>query len=159
MLSSLRARGAALVLALAAAPGAALAQFALPPLPYAANALEPHIDTMTMEIHHGRHHQAFITALNAQAKDNPALKPDAVESVLREISKHPVPTRNALGGHYNHTLFWTVMAPANATGAPSACLPAISLPRKVATYAATDASSSGLSTPFQVNMPLSGTPS
>jgi Fe-Mn family superoxide dismutase len=79
---------------------------------------------MTMEIHHGRHHMAFITALNAQARDNPALKPDAVEAVLREISKHPVPTRNALGGHYNHDLFWQVMAPANATGAPSAALTA-----------------------------------
>jgi Fe-Mn family superoxide dismutase len=124
MMSGLRALAAAALIAVAAAPGAALAQFALPPLPYAANALEPHIDTMTMEIHHGRHHMAFITALNAQARDNPALKPDAVEAVLREISKHPVPTRNALGGHYNHDLFWQVMAPANATGAPSAALTA-----------------------------------
>lgn len=123
-MSGLRALAAAALIAVAAAPGAALAQFALPPLPYAANALEPHIDTMTMEIHHGRHHMAFITALNTQARDNPALKPDAVEAVLREISKHPVPTRNALGGHYNHDLFWKVMAPANATGAPSAALTA-----------------------------------
>ena len=122
MLSKLRSLAVAALFAVAAAPGIASAQFTLPPLPYAPSALEPHIDTMTMEIHHGRHHQAFITALNAQAKDNPALKPEAVEAVLREISKHPVPARNALGGHYNHTLFWTVMAPANATGKPSAAL-------------------------------------
>ena len=87
MPSGLRALAGALALAFAAIPGVALAQFALPPLPYAASALEPHIDTMTMEIHHGRHHQAFITALNAQAKDNPALRPDAVEATLREISR------------------------------------------------------------------------
>ena len=124
MLSKLRSLAVAALIAVAAAPGIASAQFTLPPLPYAPSALEPHIDTMTMEIHHGRHHQAFITALNAQAKDNPALKPDAVEAVLREISKHPVPTRNALGGHYNHDLFWKVMAPANAVGAPSPALAA-----------------------------------
>ena len=124
MPSGLRALAGALALALAAIPGAALAQFALPPLPYAASALEPHIDTMTMEIHHGRHHQAFITALNAQAKDNPALRPDAVEATLREISKHPVAARNALGGHYNHSLFWEVMAPASQSGRPSAALAA-----------------------------------
>jgi len=124
MQSSFRALAGALALALAAIPGVALAQFALPPLPYAASALEPHIDTMTMEIHHGRHHQAFITALNAQAKDNPALRPDAVEATLREISKHPVAARNALGGHYNHSLFWEVMAPASQSGRPPAALAA-----------------------------------
>ena len=124
MPKGLRALVAALALAVLAMPGQALAQFALPPLPYAASALEPHIDTMTMEIHHGRHHQAFITALNAQAKDNPALRPDAVEATLREISKHPVAARNALGGHYNHSLFWEVMAPASQSGRPSAALAA-----------------------------------
>ncbi len=124
MLSGLRLFAMLALFALGLAPGAARAQFALPPLPYAANALEPHIDTMTMEIHHGRHHQAFITSLNTLARDNPALTPDKVEATLAEISKLPVAARNALGGHYNHSLFWQVMAPAAATGAPSPALSA-----------------------------------
>ena len=124
MISKLRALVVATVLAAVTVSVEVRAQFTLPPLPYAASALEPHIDTMTMEIHHGRHHQAFIAALNAQARDNPALKPDAVEAVLAEISRHSVPTRNALGGHYNHDLFWKIMAPANSAGSASPALSA-----------------------------------
>jgi len=90
--------------------------FELPALPYATNALEPHIDTKTMEIHHGKHHQAYVTNLNKALEG----KPEAdwsIEEINKNISKFSAAVRNNGGGHYNHSLFWTVLAP-NAGGAP-----------------------------------------
>lgn len=91
--------------------------FELPKLAYAYNALEPHIDARTMEIHHTKHHQAYITNLNNAIAGTDAEKL-SVEEICKNISKYPVAVRNNGGGHYNHTLFWTLMAP-NAGGAPS----------------------------------------
>lgn len=82
--------------------------FELPNLPYAFNALEPHIDARTMEIHHGKHHQAYITNLNAAIAGTDAEKL-SIEEICKNISKYPMPVRNNGGGHYNHSLFWTVM--------------------------------------------------
>ena len=91
--------------------------FELPALAYAHNALEPHIDTKTMEIHHGKHHQAYVTNLNAAIAGSDAEKL-SIEEICKNISKYPAPVRNNGGGHYNHSLFWKVMAP-NAGGNPS----------------------------------------
>jgi Fe-Mn family superoxide dismutase len=102
------------------APLALAAPYALPPLPYAYEALEPHIDTATMKVHHTGHHQAFINNLNRLAGEHEALREGAVEPLLARISTFPAAVRNSLGGHYNHTLFWQNMAPAGKTGAPSA---------------------------------------
>jgi len=90
--------------------------FTLPALPYAFNALEPHIDARTMEIHHGKHHNAYVTNLNNAVAGTPA-EGQSLEELLKNISKYPVAVRNNGGGHYNHSLFWTLMAP-NAGGAP-----------------------------------------
>ena len=90
--------------------------FTLPALPYAFNALEPHIDAMTMEIHHGKHHNAYVTNLNNAVAGTPA-EGLSLEELMKSISKHPMAVRNNGGGHYNHSLFWTLMAP-NAGGAP-----------------------------------------
>lgn len=91
--------------------------FELPKLPYAFNALEPHIDAKTMEIHHGKHHQAYVTNLNNAIAGTDAEKL-SIEEICKNISKYPMPVRNNGGGHFNHSLFWTVMAP-NAGGEPS----------------------------------------
>jgi len=90
--------------------------FQLPPLPYAPDALEPHIDTRTMEIHHDKHHQAYVTNLNNAIAGTDAEKM-SIEDICKNISKLPMAVRNNDGGHYNHSLFWTIMAP-NAGGAP-----------------------------------------
>ena len=90
--------------------------FQLPPLPYAPNALEPHIDARTMEIHHGKHHQAYVTNLNNAIAGTDAEKM-SIEDICKNISKLPMAVRNNGGGHYNHSLFWTIMAP-NAGGTP-----------------------------------------
>lgn len=90
--------------------------FQLPPLPYAPDALEPHIDTRTMEIHHDKHHQAYVTNLNNAIAGTDAEKM-SIEDICKNISKLPMAVRNNGGGHYNHSLFWTIMAP-NAGGAP-----------------------------------------
>lgn len=90
--------------------------FELPALPYAHDALEPNIDTQTMQIHHGKHHQAYVTNLNAAIAGTDAEK-HSIEEICKNISKYPVAVRNNGGGHYNHSLFWTIMAP-NAGGAP-----------------------------------------
>jgi len=103
---------------------AAWAQFTLAPLPYPANALEPHIDTQTMEIHHGRHHNAYVTNLNAQVKTFPDLAQMSLVDMQKQISKFNAAVRNNGGGHYNHDLFWKVMAPAGQGGKPSAALEA-----------------------------------
>jgi len=91
--------------------------FTLPALPYAFNALEPHIDARTMEIHHGKHHNAYVTNLNNAVAGKPE-ENLSIEEICKNISKYPAPVRNNGGGHYNHSLFWTIMAP-NAGGAPS----------------------------------------
>jgi Fe-Mn family superoxide dismutase len=97
----------------------------LPPLPYAFDALEPHIDAQTMQIHHGKHHQAYVTNLNTALDKHPELKDSALESLLSGLASVPedirTPVRNNGGGHWNHTLFWTLMAP-NAGGEPTGAL-------------------------------------
>lgn len=91
--------------------------FELPKLNYAFNALEPHIDARTMEIHHGKHHQAYVTNLNNAIAGSDAEKM-SIEDICKSISKFPMAVRNNGGGHYNHTLFWGIMSP-NAGGVPS----------------------------------------
>ena len=99
--------------------------FTLPPLPYAANALEPHIDAKTMEIHHGKHHNTYVTNLNAAIDKAPELKGKSLEDLLKNLNSAPESVRTAVrnngGGHYNHSLFWTLMGP-NAGGAPTGAL-------------------------------------
>lgn len=94
--------------------------FTLPALPYANNALEPHIDAKTMEIHHGKHHNAYVTNLNAAVAGKPE-ESLSIEEICKNISKYPAGVRNNGGGHYNHSLFWTIMGP-NAGGAPTGAL-------------------------------------
>ena len=117
MLSSL---AALLVLLSLAAP--AWAQFSLPPLPYAPEALEPAIDATTMTIHHDRHHGAYVANLNGQIKANPALAQLSLDALQGQISRFPAAVRNNGGGHWNHSQFWTVMAPPGQGGAPSEAL-------------------------------------
>jgi len=97
----------------------------LPPLPYAPDALEPHIDTQTMQIHHGKHHQAYVTNLNAALEKYSDLQSKSIEDLLREINKVPEDVRTAVrnngGGHMNHSAFWKWMAP-KAGGAPAGAL-------------------------------------
>ena len=90
--------------------------FELPALTYATDALEPNIDKATMEIHHDKHHAAYVTNLNKalEGKEDGS----SIEDICKNISKHPMAVRNNGGGHFNHSLFWTVMAP-NAGGNPS----------------------------------------
>ena len=89
----------------------------LPALPYAPNALEPHFDTMTMEIHHGKHHNAYVTNLNNAIKGTDA-ENLSLEDLVKNISKYPMPVRNNGGGHWNHSFFWQVIAP-KAGGTPT----------------------------------------
>ncbi len=91
--------------------------FELPKLPYAYDALEPHIDAKTMEIHHSKHHNAYVTNLNNAIAGTDAEKM-TLDQLIASISKYPMPVRNNGGGHFNHSLFWTILAP-NAGGAPS----------------------------------------
>jgi Fe-Mn family superoxide dismutase len=91
--------------------------FTLDPLPYANNALEPHFDALTMEIHHDRHHQAYVTNLNA-AVAGTELEGKTIEEILAGISKAPAPVRNNGGGHWNHTFFWKSLS-ASGGGEPT----------------------------------------
>jgi Fe-Mn family superoxide dismutase len=91
--------------------------FKLPELPYAFNALEPHIDARTMEIHHGKHHQGYVNNLN-KAIDGTPLDGKSIEDILTGLDMKNMAVRNNGGGHYNHSLFWSVMAP-NAGGSPT----------------------------------------
>jgi superoxide dismutase, Fe-Mn family len=91
--------------------------FQLPALPYAYNALEPHIDARTMEIHHTKHHQAYVTNLNNAISGTDTEKL-SIEEICRNISKHPMAVRNNGGGHFNHDLFWKIMKP-NGGGTPA----------------------------------------
>src|SRR5215467_7280968 len=100
--------------------------FTLPPLPYAPNALEPHIDTMTMEIHHGKHHNAYVTNLNKALESAPTLTNKTVEELLANncaIVPDAIKTavRNNGGGHINHSMFWTILS-AKGGGQPSGAL-------------------------------------
>jgi Fe-Mn family superoxide dismutase len=95
--------------------------FTLPPLPYAPDALEPHLDAQTMQIHHGKHHQAYVTNLNAALEKAPELADRPIEQLLASLTAAPEavrgPIRNNGGGHWNHSLFWQLMAP-SAGGEP-----------------------------------------
>ena len=94
----------------------------LPPLPYPANALEPHIDAQTMEIHHGKHHNAYVTNLNAALEKAPELANKSLEDLLRNLNAVPEAVRTAVrnnaGGHWNHSQFWQTMGP-NGGGGPT----------------------------------------
>ena len=94
--------------------------FELPKLPYEFAALEPHIDARTMEIHHGKHHQAYVTNLNNAVSGTDAEKL-SIEEICRNISKYPLAVRNNGGGHYNHDLFWKIMT-AGGGGQPGGAL-------------------------------------
>ncbi|GGI23137.1 superoxide dismutase [Pedobacter mendelii] len=91
--------------------------FELPALHYATDALEPHIDKMTMEIHHDKHHQAYVTNLNKALEGKPEAT-SSIEDIVKNISKYPAAVRNNGGGHYNHSLFWNVLGP-NKGGEPT----------------------------------------
>ena len=107
--------GASVVLPSFASPVAD--SFSLPALPYAFDALEPHIDRLTMEIHHDRHHKAYVDNLN---KALPGTS-KSIEEILASVSSQPVVVRNNGGGHWNHSFFWNVLAPAKGSK-PSAAL-------------------------------------
>ncbi|MEX2581657.1 MAG: superoxide dismutase [Gemmatimonadota bacterium] len=99
-----------------------MADFSLPDLPYAHNALEPHIDARTMEIHHQKHHGGYVSKLNDAVSKHPEWQGKSVEELLRSIDRVPEDIRTAVrnngGGHANHSLFWQVMGP-NAGGEPT----------------------------------------
>ncbi|MGB3618567.1 MAG: superoxide dismutase [Catalinimonas sp.] len=90
--------------------------FELPDLPYGHDALAPHIDAKTMEIHHGKHHNGYVTKLNG-AVQGTDLEGRSIEDLLKDVSKHPGAVRNNGGGHYNHSLFWRTLSPSG--GQPS----------------------------------------
>lgn len=96
--------------------------YSVPALPYSFDALEPHIDARTMEIHHGKHHAAYVSKVNAAVEGHADLATKSIEDLIGDLAAVPEPVRGAVrnngGGHANHTLFWTVMAP-NGGGAPS----------------------------------------
>jgi len=97
----------------------------LPKLPYPFEALEPHIDTTTMQIHHGKHHAAYVTNLNGAIDKHPALQGKSVDDLVKNISTVPEDIRTAVrnngGGHINHTMFWEIMGP-GAGGAPTGAI-------------------------------------
>lgn len=98
----------------AAAPAPAAAPtgpFALPKLPYATGALSKAIDKQTMEIHHGKHHQAYVDNLNKEVAKDDKLKGKSIEDIVLSVSKYPAAVRNNGGGHWNHTFFWNIMTP------------------------------------------------
>ncbi|MEK3833215.1 superoxide dismutase [Paenibacillus sp. FSL P2-0136] len=101
--------------------------FQLPALPYPNNALEPHIDALTMEIHHDRHHNTYVTNLNAALEKAPELQNKSIDELLTDLNAVPEAIRTAVrnngGGHANHTLFWEVIGP-NGGGAPAGALAA-----------------------------------
>ena len=99
--------------------------YELPPLPYAYDALEPHIDAQTMQIHHDKHHGTYVTNLNNALKDSPDLASLPIEELLKNLDRVPEASRTAVrnngGGHANHTMFWEIMGP-NGGGEPSGAL-------------------------------------
>ena len=98
--------------------------FTLPPLPYAYDALEPAIDKETMTFHHDKHHQTYVDNLNKAVDADENLKGKSLEEIFTSISTAPKAVRNNGGGHWNHSLFWELLAPADQTGEPSAELKA-----------------------------------
>jgi Fe-Mn family superoxide dismutase len=104
-----------------------MAEYTLPPLPYPYDALEPHIDAQTMEIHHGKHHNAYVTNLNAALEKAPELADKSLDDLLRNLNSVPEAVRTAVrnngGGHWNHSQFWKTMGP-NAGGKPTGKLAA-----------------------------------
>lgn len=119
---------AAFLLATSGAPAAfaqsATAQapapaFALDPLPYATGALAPVIDAETMQLHHGKHHQAYVDILNKAVAADPALRGLTLEQIMARVSTLPKAVRDNGGGHWNHRFFWPLMAPEGQRGAPS----------------------------------------
>jgi len=96
--------------------------FTLPALSYATDALEPHIDKLTMEIHHGKHHQAYVTNLNKALEGKPEAD-QSIDDIIKNISKFPPAVRNNGGGHFNHSMFWTLLSP-NGGGEPAGALAA-----------------------------------
>jgi Fe-Mn family superoxide dismutase len=92
--------------------------FQLPPLPYANNALEPHFDALTMEIHHDRHHAAYVNNLNSAIEAAPHLAESTIEELMVGVGKLSPAIRNNGGGHYNHSLFWKLLKP-NGGGEPT----------------------------------------
>ena len=99
--------------------------FTLPPLPYAYDALEPHIDTETMHLHHDKHHRAYVTNLNAALKDHPDLLKLSIDELLSNLARVPEQIRQTVinngGGHANHSMFWKIMGP-RAGGQPRGTL-------------------------------------
>src|SRR3989338_5849038 len=99
-----------------------MTEHSLPKLPYDYNALEPHIDAKTMEIHHSKHHQAYVNNLNTALKDHPDLQQNTIEELVKNLNSVPESIRNAVrnngGGHLNHSFFWQVMGPGKG-GEPS----------------------------------------
>jgi len=97
----------------------------LPPLPYPSDALEPHIDKQTMEIHHGKHHNAYVTNLNAALDKHPELQSKSLDDLLKGLSSVPEDIRTAVrnngGGHWNHSMFWQIMGP-KAGGPPTGAI-------------------------------------
>jgi Fe-Mn family superoxide dismutase len=106
--------------AFAQQPAVASGPFVLPPLGYAPDALEPHIDAMTMSIHHDKHHAAYVTNANQLVEKWPALATTPIETILTDLSKAPdavrTGVRNNVGGHWNHSFFWVLMTPGGAKG-------------------------------------------
>jgi Fe-Mn family superoxide dismutase len=101
--------------------------FSLPDLPYAFNALEPHIDAKTMEIHHGKHHATYVSKLNAALEKAPSFQGRAIEDILKSLESVPADVRTAVrnhgGGHMNHSMFWKLLSPKGG-GKPSGTLSA-----------------------------------
>lgn len=109
---------------IAAANDQGTAPFELPPLPYETDALEPAIDATTMTIHHDKHHQGYVDNLNKALADNAELAGQTLEQLVAKAGSLPTVVRNNAGGHWNHTFFWTSMAPPARRGSPSAALTA-----------------------------------
>lgn len=107
---------------LARAESPAPAAFTLPPLPYAPDALEPAIDAQTMTLHHDKHHQAYVTALNKAVAADPALAGRSLEQLVAVAGTLPAVVRNNAGGHWNHSFFWTSMTAPAQSGTPSPAL-------------------------------------
>ena len=139
MFQTLRAQSPAPSAAPEASPSAAPSgPFKLPPLPYGYDALEPYIDTKTMQIHHDKHHAAYVAKLNAAVAQQPALGKMQIEDILKHLAKVNEPIRKAVrnqgGGHYNHTLFWQMMKPQGG-GEPQGAL-AAAIAKKFDSFAA-----------------------
>ena len=103
-----------------------MADYTLPPLPYDFGALEPHIDAKTMEIHHDKHHAAYVNNLNAALKDHPDHQGKTIEDLIKNLGALPeavrTPVRNNGGGHANHSLFWLLLKPGGNAGEPTGAI-------------------------------------